>query len=146
MARHKLSVSLSVVCRKHMKKRHAVSLLQVLAALLMFPLFFTFVPWADSHPISRINNYPEMKQNYPPPEWAQHFTVGHGKPTYFKTSPRQQPLRAILHGCALAACFAVLVIPALYYSPNDKTYGNYFSRKRTQQSPSGDVLKAAPEE
>jgi hypothetical protein len=129
-----------------MKKKHAISLMQVLAALLMLPLFFTFVPWTDSHPISRINNYPEMKEGYPPPEWAQYFTVGHGKPTYFKSSPRQQPLRAILHGGGLAVCLALLIIPALYYSPNDKTCGNYFSRKRIHQSPGSESPKAASQE
>jgi hypothetical protein len=116
-----------------MKKKRIISILQLLAALLMFPLFFTFIPWATPHPISQLNTYPEMMETHPPPDWAEYFTVGHGTPTYFRTSPREQPFRAILQGGALAACIAVLIIPALYYSPNDKKYGNYFSRKRTQQ-------------
>ena len=99
----------------------------------MFPLFFIYIPWVTASPIEELHMYEEMQQEYPAPTWAKCFTVNHGIPTYFRTSPQEQPLRAILYGGALALCWAALAIPALYYSPDDKQNGNWFSRMRVKR-------------
>lgn len=91
-----------------------ISLFQVLAALMIFPLFFTFIPWATSYKIDKISEYPEMRKQYPPPMWAKYFTVSHGKPTYFKDSPRENPLRAILYGGSILGCILFLIISSFY--------------------------------
>ena len=117
-----------------MKKKHIISVIQILAALLMFPLFLTFIPWVTAHPIDKLGTYETMRQEHPAPESAKYFSINHGTPTYYRSSPREQPMRALLQGGALVLCLALVVIPALYYSPNDKTYGNVFSRIRAGQS------------
>jgi len=102
-----------------MKTKRIISMLQLLIAMLMFPLFFTFVPWALSTPIPQSDiYYPEILERHPPPEWAKYYTVGHGSPVFIKTSPREQPLRAILHGGAIASCLGFIIISSLYYTRN----------------------------
>jgi hypothetical protein len=99
-----------------MKTKFAVSVLQLVAAIAFFPLFFSFVPWAFSDPISSMNTTPRMNAGDPPPEWARYYTVGGGVVTYFRTSPREEPLRALLHGGSLGACVLLLIISGRYYT------------------------------
>lgn len=99
-----------------MKTKRIISIFQLLTALLTFPLFFTFVPWALSEPISQFKNCPEVLERHPPPEWAKYYTIGHGKPVFFRTSPREEPLRAIIYGGSIAGCVGFLIISSLYHS------------------------------
>ena len=98
------------------RKKRIVSALQLLVALLTFPLFWTFIPWATAHPIAKLSYYPEMHKEYPPPDWAEYFTVGHGVPSYFQNSPREAPVRALLHGGALVTCVLFLIISGVHFT------------------------------
>ncbi len=102
-------------------RKRIISVFQVLAALMIFPLFFAFIPWATSYKIDRISEYPEMRKQYPPPTWAKYFTVSHGKPTYFKDSPRENPLRALLYRGSILGCILFLIISSLYLEYIRKT-------------------------
>ncbi len=95
-------------------KKKLILGLQVLALLAIYPLFFTFIPWASSDKIDKISESPEISKQYPPPAWAKYFDTHHGKVTYFKDSPREAPLRAILHGGAILGCVLFLIISGLY--------------------------------
>ncbi|GEM_PF-5872630 len=86
------------------------SVLQLAVLVLLFPLFFSYVPWIGSQPIAALERYPELMESSVPPEWAKYMTVGHGKVSYFRHSWREQPQRALLHGVTLLVCISFLAV------------------------------------
>ena len=72
----------------------------------MFALFFKAAPWIAAKSIGELP--PEIREKYPPPEWARSYSMGHGKPSYFRDHPNDQPLRKYSLIVGLAACLAFL--------------------------------------
>ena len=94
-------------------------------------MWFALAPQIDTEPVSKLSL--EMKEQYPPPDGATCFTVGHGVPTYFKKSKSETPIRFTIQVVLLGTCLLTLIIPALYYSPDNKKYGNWFSKMRIKR-------------
>ena len=114
-----------------MNTRRKISIIQIIAALVLFPMWFALAPQISTKPISELSL--EMREEYPPPEQAVCFTVGHGVPTYFNKSISDAPIHLIIQIMLFGACLFTLIIPALYYSPDNKKYGNWFSRIRIKR-------------
>jgi hypothetical protein len=94
-------------------KKRLLSGLQLLAAIAILPLWLTCGASFDFEPIATLTT--ELREEFPPPPWANYYLVGGGKVTYWKRSPLEQPVRLALHIGTLAGCVLFVIGSGLYF-------------------------------